>query len=261
MKFDLLGNVAMVTGSARGIGKATAEVFAQNGINLIMCDIEKEELAKSAEEMKKYGVEVLPVIMDAASEEDILSAIAKGEEKFGKIDYLIHCAAIIIATKMTDCTNEIWDRTMNIDLRSVFQLSKHMANQMIRNKVAGRIITISSQASKVGEYGNGPYSCAKAAVNTLTQVLAQELAEHGITVNAICPGYVNTVMMNKTFYERGPIEGMTGEEYKKKLEARIPLGRMAEPDEIGKLIAFLASESGKYITGIAVTIAGGSTLF
>ena len=127
-------------------------------------------------------------------------------------------------------------------------------------KKKGHIVSISSQASKIGEYGNGVYSISKAGVNMLTQILGLEYAELGITVNAVCPGFVNTEMMQEVFKKRGPIEGMTPEEYEKALTAKIPYGRMCEPYEGAELMTFRASERADYITGVTITVAGGSTL-
>lgn len=131
---------------------------------------------------------------------------------------------------------------------------------MIKYKY-GKIVNISSQASKVGEAGNDPYCASKAAVNVLTQVLALELAPYNINVNAVCPGYTDTVIMQQVFEKRGPIEGMSPKEYEENLLSNVPLKRMAKPEEIGELIAFLASDRSNYITGVAITIAGGKVLF
>jgi NAD(P)-dependent dehydrogenase (short-subunit alcohol dehydrogenase family) len=260
MNYNLKEKVALVTGSAQGIGKATAIAFAQSGSNVILCDINYDKLVTVAKEIEELGVKVLPIKMDVSSTADIDNAIAKGIETFGHIDVLLNCAGICIASKIVELDEKIWDLIMNVNLRGVFILTKKVAKYMIDNGIKGRILTISSQASKIGEYANGAYSCSKSAINTFTQVIAQELAEYGITANCICPGYVNTDIMQKVFEERGPLEGMTPAEYEAKLCGRIPLGRMAEPSEIGNFLAFLASEDANYITGMALTIAGGSTI-
>jgi NAD(P)-dependent dehydrogenase (short-subunit alcohol dehydrogenase family) len=160
-----------------------------------------------------------------------------------------------------DVEEDEWDRVMNINLKSIFLLSREVAKMMIRDKVkTGKIVSISSQASKIGELGNGVYCISKAGVNMLTQVLALELAEHGISVNAVCPGYVNTEMMQLVFQKRGPLEGMTPEEYEESLVSKVPMGRMASPEEIASLMIYLSSEESSYITGSSITIAGGKTL-
>lgn len=260
MNYNLKGKVALVTGSAQGIGKATAMAFAKSGSDVILCDINYDKLVTTAKEIEALGVKVLPLKMDVCNSADIENAVTKSVETFGHIDVLLNCAGICIASKIVELDEKIWDLIMNINLRGVFVLTKKVVQHMIDNKIRGRILTISSQASKMGEYANGAYSCSKSAINTFTQVIAQELAEYGITANCICPGYVNTDIMQKVFLERGPLEGMTPAEYEAKLCGRIPLGRMAEPSEIGNFLAFLASEDASYITGVALTISGGSTI-
>lgn len=262
MKYNIKGEIALVTGGAQGIGRATAEAFAENGVKLVLCDINFAGVSQTAREIEeKYGVEVLPVKMDVSKSTDVEAGVAEGIEKFGHIDILLNCAGICIASMVVDTSEELWDKIIDIDLKSVFMLSKTVAKHMIEKGIKGRILTISSQASKVGEFGNGPYSVAKAGINTLTQVMAQELAPYGITTVAVCPGYVNTIIMQKVFQERGPLEGMSPDEYKNTLCSRVPLNRMAEPSEIGNFMAYLASEGAEYITGVAYTFAGGSTLF
>ena len=163
---------------------------------------------------------------------------------------LANCAGISTSRKLLDVEDGEWDRVMNINLRSMFTLSKRFARAAQEaGKRGGHIVSISSQASKLGEYGNGVYSISKAGVNMLTQILGLELAELGITVNAVCPGYVNTEMMQEVFQKRGPIEGMTPAEYEAALTARIPYGRMCEPEEVAELMAFLASPKADYVTG------------
>ena len=150
---------------------------------------------------------------------------------------------------------------MNVNLKSIYLLSQKVAKNMITNKVkSGKIVNISSQASKIGEYGNGVYCISKAGVNMLTQVLGLELAEHGISVTAVCPGYVNTEMIQEVFQKRGPLEGMTPKEYEKSLTDLVPLKRLVEPEEIAEFILYLSSDKADYITGVSLTIAGGRTL-
>lgn len=256
------GKVGIVTGSARGIGKAVASKFAECGADVIMMDINEPLLIESAKEIADtYGVKVYPIRVDAISTFSITEAMEKVKELVGSADILANCAGISTSHKLIDVEDAEWDRVFNINLRSVFTFSKLFAKQLQSDgKKHGHIVSISSQASKLGEYGNGVYSITKAGVNMLTQVLGLEFAELGITVNAVCPGYVNTQIMQEVFQKRGPIEGMTPEEYEKKLTARIPFGRMCEPSEVAELMTFLASDRADYITGVTVTVAGGSTL-
>lgn len=259
---EMSEKVCIITGSARGIGKAVAMKFAENGADVIMMDINQELLHSSAKEIaEKYNVKAYPVYVDATSTSSVNEAMDEAERLVGAADVLANCAGISTSKKMIDVEDPEWDRVFNINLRSVFTFSKRFAKAAQKaEKKGGHIVSISSQASKLGEYGNGVYSISKAGVNMLTQILGLEFAELGITVNAVCPGYVNTEMMQEVFQKRGPIEGMTPDEYERSLTARIPFGRMCEPEEVAELMVFLASPRADYVTGVTVTVAGGSTL-
>jgi NAD(P)-dependent dehydrogenase (short-subunit alcohol dehydrogenase family) len=187
--------------------------------------------------------------------------VEKIANDFGSVDFLINCAGISRSSLIVDTSVEEWEKVFAINTRSVFLFSRDVAKLMIKNRVSGgRIVIISSQASKIGELGNGAYCASKAALNSLTQVLGLELAKYGIAVSALCPGYVDTEMMQKVFRERGPIEGMTAEQYRDKLLSNVPNGRMVHPDEIAGLVDYLCGEGAAPITGVTITIAGGQTL-
>jgi NAD(P)-dependent dehydrogenase (short-subunit alcohol dehydrogenase family) len=262
MKYESLDKKnVMIVGSAQGIGKATAEVFAQNGVNLILCDINFDRLKATADEIAgKYGVSATPIAVDVTCGKSINECVAKAVDHCGSIDVLVNCAGICVASKFVDLDEELWDRHMNINLRGTYLTIKAVAKHMIEKGIKGKILTISSQASKMAEYGNGAYCCSKAAINMMTSVLALELGEYGITVNCVCPGYVDTDIMQRVFQERGPLAGMTPEQYEEKLCSSVPLKRMAQPYEVGQFLAYLASDQADYITGVALTIAGGNTL-
>ncbi len=255
------GKRAIITGAASGMGKALSLKYAENGADIIVIDIDSAGLEKTVLEVKKYGVEVFSIVVDMSKPAEIMDSVKVINTKGFKIDILANCAGISTSKMFIDVEEDEWDRVMNINLKSIFLLSCEVAKMMIRDKVkTGKIVSISSKASKIGELGNGVYCISKAGVNMLTQVLALELAEHGISVNAVCPGYVNTEMMQLVFQKRGPLEGMTPEEYEESLVSKVPMGRMASPEEIASLMIYLSSEESSYITGSSITIAGGKTL-
>lgn len=260
MDYGLNGKTALVTGSAQGIGKAIALTLAQYGCNLAIADIKIEKMEQAKEEIEKLGRKALPLKLDVTDSRQIEECVAEAAAQLDGIDILVNNAGISHSSLLTELSEKDWDMVMNVNAKSMFLVTKAVAKKMIERGRGGKVINISSQASKIGEYGNGVYSCSKALVNMLTQVYALELAQYGINVNAICPGYVNTEIMQKVFRERGPIEGMTPKQYEEKLLERVPLGRMIEPSEIGEFIAFLASNKSGYITGVSYTIAGGSTM-
>ena len=177
------------------------------------------------------------------------------------MNVLVNSAGQSVSRMLLELTAGEWDKIQSINLRAVFLLSRAAARNMIAHKVEhGRIISISSISSRVGEFGNGAYSVSKAALNCLTQVMGQEFAQYGISVTAVCPGYVDTELLTEAINTRGPLEGMTGEEYRKTLTDGVPLGRFAQPGEIGGFVRWLASPEAEYLTGVALTMAGGKML-
>lgn len=257
---DLKGKNAVITGAAGGIGKATAEIFAQQGTNLALCDINENELRKTAKYLEKYDVKIMASKVDVCDNSDIEEFIRICEDELKQIDILLNCAGISLEYKMNELPENVWNKIMDINLKSVFLFNKAVANHMIKNNIAGNITSVSSQASKMGEYGFGAYGASKAAINTMTQALSLELAEYGINVNAVCPGFVDTEMMRREFREQSVREGVTEDEIMERLCGTIPMKRMADPSEIGDFLAFLSSSSSGYITGVSLTIAGGAMI-
>lgn len=262
MKDSFAGKLCLVTGAAQGIGKAVAEIYARRGARLALIDLKKDALETTAAEIaRRHGVQPARYVLDVSDFDAVRKTMQRIGDELGAINILANCAGISTAGLLRDIGERAWDRVMNINLKSVYLLSTLAADNMVANSIEnGRIVSISSQASKIAELGNGAYSIAKAGVNSMTQVLGLELARYGISVTAVCPGYVDTEIMQKVFRERGPIEGMTPAEYEKSLTDQVPIGRMSSPEEIAEFIAFLSSDKAGSITGVALTIAGGRML-
>ena len=256
---DLKNKTAFVTGAAQGIGEAVALVLASYGADIIAADINLEGAQQTAKNIGKMGRKGLAVQLNVSKSESVNQAVEQAIQTFGTIDIHVNAAGIAVASKLTDVSEELWDRIMDVNAKGVFLCCKAVAKYMIKNK-KGKIINVSSQTGKIGEEANGVYSCSKAAVNIFTQVFALEMAPYGINVNAVCPGPVDTEMMEKAFVNFGRIKGIEPEELKRNWIDSIPLKRMARPEEIGEIVAFLSSDKSDYITGVSYTIAGGSTL-
>jgi NAD(P)-dependent dehydrogenase (short-subunit alcohol dehydrogenase family) len=253
---------ALITGAAGGIGKAVAARFAAHGTSIAMVDVGALDPVQFKKELPT-GVEadIRAYQVDVRESRQVADCVRSASEAFNGIDFLVNCAGISTSHLIVDIPEDEWDRVYAINMKGVFLFCKEVAAEMIRRKTRnGRIVNISSQASKIGELGNGAYSSSKAAINNFTQVLGLELAQYGISATAICPGYVDTEMMRKVFRERGPIEGMTPQEYERRLVATVPLGRMVLPDEIAGLVSYLCSREAEFITGVTITMAGGKTL-
>ncbi len=257
MDLHLESKIALVTGAAQGIGRATALVLAGYGCDVIISDIKEKELRQTASDIEKLGRRCMPIISDVLETKQIEKSVEKAIDKFGHIDILVNAAGIVIASLLVDLSEETWDKVMTINGKSIFIYSRAVARHMINKGIKGRIVNVASMSSKLGEFGNGVYSCSKAVVSTLTQVFGLELAQYGINVNGICPGPTDTQIMQNVFQDRAPLYKMTPEEYKQHWIKSVPLKRMAKPEEMGELIAFLCSDKSSYMTACNHTIAGG----
>ena len=224
-----------------------------------MIDINQEALDTKAAKLKEdYGTETLTLVVDLASVAEIRDAAAKIEEKFGAIQALANCAGVSIYGDPLTYTEEDWDKSLDTNLKGTFFLTQAVANNMVKNKVKGKIVSIASQAGVIGEPNGHAYGASKAGVCMITQTLAIDLAQYGICVSAIAPGITKTGMIEKYLEEEAPRQGMTKEEFEAFRCAEIPLKRFAEPREVADLIYFLSSEKASYLTGSTYNITGGN---
>ena len=256
---EFKGKTCVVTGAAGGIGYAVCEAYAQNGANVAMIDINQEALdAKAAKLKADYGTETLTLVVNLASVAEIREAAAKIEEKFGAIQALANCAGVSIYGDPLTYSEEDWDKSLDTNLKGTFFLTQAVANNMVKNNVKGKIVSIASQAGVVGEPNGHAYGASKAGVCMITQTLAIDLAQYGLCVSAIAPGITKTGRSEKYLTEEAPRQGMTKDEFEAFRCAEIPLKRFAEPREVADLIYFLSSEKASYLTGSTYNITGGN---
>lgn len=256
---EFKGKTCVVTGAAGGIGFAVCEEYARNGANIALIDINQEALDARAKRLQEdYGAETLTLVVDLASVAEIREAAAKIEEKFGAIHALANCAGVSIYGDPLTYTEEEWDKSLDTNLKGAFFLTQAVANNMVKNEVKGKIVSIASQAGVVGEPNGHAYGASKAGICMITQTLAIDLAQYGICVSAIAPGITKTGMIEKYLTEEAPRQGMTKEEFEAFRCAEIPLKRFAEPREVADLIYFLSSEKANYLTGSTYNITGGN---
>ncbi|MBS4197629.1 SDR family NAD(P)-dependent oxidoreductase [Lederbergia citri] len=252
-KFNLNDHVSVVTGAARGLGKAMAEALVQAGSNLVIADIDYEEATKTAKKlMKESGKEVLVVGTDVTKEDSVNNMVDNVVGHFGKIDVLINNAGIVINEKAEEMSIENWYKVIDINLNGVFIVSKAIGKVMIRQK-GGSIINVSSMS---GIIVNTPqcqssYNASKAGVIMLTKSLAMEWAKHNVRVNAIAPGYMKTELTKKFFENSGEMVDMWMNS--------TPMGRPGLPEELGGIALYLASDASSFATGSVFTIDGGYT--
>ncbi len=245
---ELTGRTAMITGAASGIGKAIAELYAEKGANIIAVDL-SDKLYEAAEAFSKFGVEVLPIVADLTAKGSIDMAVEKSVKKFGAIDILVNCAGIVLLEDAEKLPEEYWDKTMEINLKVPFMLSKRVGAEMIRNK-GGKIVNIASQAGVIALDKHVAYCSSKAAIIGMTKVLALEWAEYNINVNAISPTVILTELGKKAW------AGEVGEAMKKK----IPAGRFGYPEEVAAAALYLASDASSLMTGANLVIDGGYSI-
>lgn len=234
---------AIVTGAARGIGRAIADRLHADGYGVLLADVDEAAVASAAAEL---GDRAQGIAADVSSPSDARMLIERAVAEWGRLDVLVNCAGIMRSVKIDELTPEAWDRTMAVNLRGPFLLSQ-AALPHFRAQKHGRIINISSLAGQSGGVMVGAdYSASKGGLIALTKVLARELAPYGATANCVAPGTTESAMAASFTPEQ-----------REKLLSMIPLGRFARPEEIASLVAFLASDEAGYITGATISINGG----
>jgi Dehydrogenases with different specificities (related to short-chain alcohol dehydrogenases) len=253
----LEGKIALVTGAGSGIGRAIALGFAKRGADVVVDDVNSEVANKVAEEIKALGRKALAIQADVTKKGEVNEMVKIALEKFGKIDILVNnVGSFVPYVNLVDTEEDFWDRKMEINLKGTYLCTRAVVKQMIKQK-KGKIVNVASDAGKIGYPGESAYCAAKFGVVGFTQVAARELAQYGINVNAVCPGVVDTPMMEKYVKQAAKEAGKSFEEQKKEFISLIPLGRFAKPEDIANLVAFLASHESDYITGQSMNITGG----
>ena len=264
MRLD--GKVAVVTGGGSGIGEGIAMCMAREGADVAIPDIQEGNAEHVAREVTRLGRRGLAMRCDVTRSADVQASLDRIRKEFGQIDILVNNAGMASAPGMpfTNNTEEDWDRTYAVNLKSVFLTCKAIAPYFIEKK-AGRIVNIASIAGPLAATTMPPYSVAKGGVITFTRVLAKELAPHGITVNAICPGVLWTAFwegLAKFIADTNPaFSGMTARQvFDKRVTDVIPMRREQTPEDIGWAAVFLASDQARNITGQALNVDGGSVM-
>ena len=253
---ELDGQVAIVTGAGRGIGRATALELAQLGADVVVAELDRAGAERTAAEVKKMGRRAIAVPTDVTKRADLSAMVERARGELGRIDVLVNNAGIYRAAATLEVTEEHWDSVLTINARAVFFASQAVLPTMIAQK-RGNIISLSSMAGKVGSRANLPYNASKAAVISITKSLALAHAADGIRANCVCPGFVETDMWTQVAREQGAVLGMTADEFTRQRLATVPLGRMERPEDVASVIGFLASDRSRYMTGQAINVTGG----
>ncbi len=251
--------VVMITGAANGIGRACVQRFAREGANIASLDIDAEALEATAAECRELGVESFEKVCDVTDAEAVQDAVRMAKEKWGRIDVLVVAAGIYTSSPLPELPLEQWERTLRINLTGAFLFNQAVSPIMMEQR-RGSIINIASMAAKTSWEATAEYSASKTGLIGLTRSVAVELAPYGVTVNAVCPGNTLTEMVRSVAEIAGKSEGLTGPEWLEMRANDCPMKRLAEPWEMAGVIAFLASEDSRYLTGQALEVDGGMVM-
>ena len=251
MMVDLTGKIALVTGaaSAGGLGFAAARIMARQGASVFLTDIDGSAVEARAQDLRDLGLAARAMQHDVTEETawaDVIAAIVKA---FGKVDIVVNNAGIAVLRAMSEMTKTDWDRQLAVNLDSVYLGTKAALDQMRRQGGGGSIVNMSSVAGLVGVPGTAAYAASKAGVRVFSKTVALEAARENIRVNTVHPGMIWTDMQRVAIADN--------KEVFDQIVQAVPMGRLGEPDDIGAMVAFLASDDAKYITGAEFVVDGG----
>ena len=273
-RYGLDGKAALITGAGRegGIGQATAVRLAQEGVNIAVSDIchpmqaypelelgDWEGLQKVATQVEAQGAQVLSLRIDVTDEDQVREGVSKVVSTFGRLDILVNNAGgAVNHTPILDMNSAAWRDTMNMNVTGAFLCTRHAAKEMLRAVGGGRVINISSTNALSGWPGLAHYNAAKAAIISLTQTSAIEFGTSGITVNAVCPGNIDTQMVRNS-YEKAVAEGLISsiEGLYRAMAEEVCLKRVGRPEDVANVIALLCSSDADFVTGQAISVCGG----
>jgi len=244
----LKNKVAVITGSARGIGKAIAIALAKEGANVVISDINLSLAQATAEEIKKTGSNAIALELNVAKSSAVDDFYNEVISSFGQIDILVNNAGITKDTLMMRMKEEDWDQVIDINLKGVFNCTKTAIKYMLKQK-SGSIVNIASVVGITGNIGQANYSASKGGVIALTKTIAREVASRGIRANAIAPGFITSDMTNKL-----------SDDMKKNIVKNIPFGKMGDPEDIANAVVFLSTDKASYITGQVLCVDGGMVM-
>jgi len=252
----LKGQTAIVTGAARGIGRAVAERLMSEGAAVAIADLDPAAARQTADALGPRALAVGVNVADRASVEALVAAV---ESKLGPVDLLVNNAGVSEIVPFLELDEATWDRHLQVNLKGTFLCCQTVLKGMVERR-RGKIINLSSQSGKQGASQYQAYCASKFGVIGLTQSLALEFAPYGITVNAICPGFVFTPLWNKMLPQYAAKRNLPVDKVKDYVSSRIPLGRLCTPEDVAGVAAFLASADADYLTGQAINVTGGALM-
>lgn len=255
------GQAAIVTGAAQGIGRGIAERLARDGYQVIVADLKLPGAEAAAEAIRTAGGVAHAIAMDVTRADDRAAAVQAALDRFGRLDLMVNNAGIQIASAPLEVTEAHWDAMMAVNAKAVWFMCQAAMTHMVAQR-AGRVVNVASIAGKMASTLYHPvYNVAKAAVIAMTKTFAHAGAPHGVRVNCVCPGVIETPMQDVVDTEFSRLSGKPGEQIRAERLARIPLGVLGTPAEVADVVAFLASPDARYMTGQAVNVSGGMVMY
>lgn len=244
----LLNKVSIITGAARGIGQATALKFSQEGAKVIVCDLDQSAVSTVADSINKSGGQAMGLQLDVTSRESVAAMVAAVMAQYGRIDVLVNNAGIVMDAQLKKMTDDQFDKVIDVNLKGTYNCARAVVDIMIEQK-GGVILNASSVVGLYGNFGQTNYAATKFGVIGMVKTWSRELGKYGIRSNAVCPGFVQT-----------PILDSIPDNVLRAMAEKVPLGRVGQPEDIANAYAFLASDEASYINGIVLEVGGGLTI-
>ncbi len=244
----LAGKISIITGAARGIGHATAKKFAREGAKVVVCDLDQTAVDAAVHEVRQAGGEAHGFVVDVTDPVSIRAMVDAVMQRYGRIDVLVNNAGIVQDAQLLKMREDQFDRVIDVNLKGTYNCTKAMAAIMVEQG-SGVILNASSIVGIYGNFGQTNYAASKFGVIGMVKTWARELGRKGVRANAVCPGFVETSIISSI-----------PEKVLEAMKARVPLGRLAKPEEIANTYAFLASDEASYINGAVIEVSGGATI-